>query len=339
MSENSILLDKICLSSYKFNSNQVFFFMFSFIERQIPQNLAVRKRLGVILLALMCAIWGTTFPILKTLTVSLGALDITLLRYGGAGVFLLFLVGGITRAEWRWGALLGLVLFAAFWLQTEGLAQTSSNRNAFITGLNVLAVPIFAIGLGQRPHLRLWAGCLLAAVGMWFLFYEEAPWNRGDSLTFIGMIFYAIYILLLEWSARANSAQPLRIVPLTALQGVMVGGCAALFLLLNGEWGAFVGRAAALNPAQWLSMAYLVLFASMLAPALQIWGQRYVSAVQSAIVYGLEPVFAAIAAYFIIQEGLSPAGLFGAALIVGALLLSQTPSKKSEQEPMPDGSL
>ena len=313
--------------------------MFSFIDRRLPQSLAARKRLGLVLLALMCAVWGTTFPILKTLTGILGALDITLLRYGGAGVFLLFLVGGITRAEWRWGALLGVILFAAFWLQTEGLARTSSNRNAFITGLNVLAVPIFAIGLGQRPHWRLWAGCLLAAVGMWFLFYEEAPWNSGDSLTFIGMIFYAIYILLLEWSARVNRAQPLRIVPLTALQGVMVGGYAALFLLLNGEWSAFVGRAAALNQAQWGAMAYLVVFASMLAPALQIWGQRYVSAVQSAIVYGLEPVFAAIAAYFIIQEGLSPAGLFGAALIVGALLLSQSPSKKSAEAQLPDDSL
>lgn len=67
--------------------------MFSFIDRRLPQSLAARKRLGLVLLALMCAVWGTTFPILKTLTGSLGALDITLLRYGGAGLFLLFFGG------------------------------------------------------------------------------------------------------------------------------------------------------------------------------------------------------------------------------------------------------
>ena len=289
------------------------------------------ERSGLIALLIVTVVWGTTFPAMKLLSAQLDALQIIWLRFAIALVVLLPLWLGMHRNERRWGTALGLLLFLAFWLQIEGLARTSSNRNAFITGLNVLAVPIFAIGLGQRPHWRLWAGCLLAAVGMWFLFYEEAPWNSGDSLTFIGMIFYAIYILLLEWSARVNRAQPLRIVPLTALQGVMVGGCAALFLLLSGEWSAFVGRAAALNQAQWGAMVYLLVFASMLAPALQIWGQRYVSAVQSAIVYGLEPVFAAIAAYFIIQEGLSPAGLLGAALIVGALLLSQLPGKKKPQ--------
>jgi drug/metabolite transporter (DMT)-like permease len=58
------------------------------------------------------------------------------------------------RTELRWGLLLGALLFIAFWLQT-GLARTSSNRNAFVTGLNVLVVPLLAmLVLGRRYGWR-----------------------------------------------------------------------------------------------------------------------------------------------------------------------------------------
>ena len=127
---------------------------------------ARQHHLAIIALVLMCAIWGSTFALLKTLTNSLSALDITLLRYGGAGLLLLCFVRGIRPPEWRWGLIYGVTLFSAFYLQTEGIARTSANRNAFITGLNVLAVPILAMGLGQRPGWRLFFACALAGLGM-----------------------------------------------------------------------------------------------------------------------------------------------------------------------------
>ena len=103
------------------------------------------------------------------------------------------------RSERRWGLLLGALLFLAFWLQIEGLARTSSNRNAFVTGLNVLVVPIIAMAaLGRRYGWRLWAACALACAGMALMFHENEPWNLGDSLTLASTVFYAIYILTLE---------------------------------------------------------------------------------------------------------------------------------------------
>ena len=168
---------------------------------------ARQHHLAIIALVLMCAIWGSTFALLKTLTNSLSALDITLLRYGGAGLLLLCFVRGIRPPEWRWGLIYGVTLFSAFYLQTEGIARTSANRNAFITGLNVLAVPILARGLGQRPGWRLFFACALAGLGMYYLFYAGAPWNMGDSLTAVAMLCYAVYILLLEVSAQRHTAQ------------------------------------------------------------------------------------------------------------------------------------
>ena len=292
---------------------------------------ARQHHLAIIALVLMCAIWGSTFALLKTLTNSLSALDITLLRYGGAGLLLLCFVRGIRPPEWRWGLIYGVTLFSAFYLQTEGIARTSANRNAFITGLNVLAVPILAMGLGQRPGWRLFFACALAGLGMYYLFYAGAPWNMGDSLTAVAMLCYAVYILLLEVSAQRHTAQPLRIAPVAALQGLVMGGLALLCLGLQGQGAALLQHTQSLSAAQWAALLYLLLFASALAPAMQIWAQRYVPAVQSALIYGLEPVFAAVMAYWWLGETLTGWALLGAILIVAALLLGQlsSPTEKT----------
>lgn len=298
------------------------------------QNAQYRQKLAVLVLVAMCAIWGSTFALLKDLSTSLSALDITLLRYGGAGLLLLpwLCWRRPSPAEWRWGLVLGLSLFAAFYLQTEGIARTSANRNAFITGLNVLAVPILAMGLGQRPGWRLLLACVLAALGMYLLFYAQAPWNMGDSYTAVAMLCYAVYIVLLEVSAQRHQARPLRILPLTALQGLTMGVCAGVYLLLKGQWALLAGHLAALPSAQWLSLGYLLLFASLLAPAMQIWAQRHVSAVRSALIYGLEPVFAALFAYWWLGEQLTGWALLGAGLIVAALPLGSLSAKQKTRQ-------
>ena len=63
--------------------------------------------------------------------------------------------------------------------------------------------------------------------------------------------------------------------------------------------------------------------ASVLVVTLQAWGQQRVDAMRSAIVFGLEPVFAALTAWVLIGERMGPAGMAGAALIVLALVVSQ----------------
>ena len=56
---------------------------------------------------------------------------------------------------------------------------------------------------------------------------------------------------------------------------------------------------------------------------LQAWGQQRVDTMRSAIVFGLEPVFAAFTAWFLLGESLGWAGLAGASLVVAGLVFSQ----------------
>lgn len=289
------------------------------------------ERWGLMALLVVTVVWGTTFPAMKLLSSQLDALQIIWLRFVIALVVLSPLWWGMLRHERRWGCALGVLLFLAFWLQIEGLARTSSNRNAFVTGLNVLVVPLIAMGfMGRRYGWRLWAACGMALVGMTLMFHEDAPWNLGDTLTLASTVFYALYILALEECARRTLARPLRATRMAAAQATVMALASTLLLLLRDGGMGWLNAAGKLPMDAWIALVYLGLLASVLVVTLQAWGQQRVDAMRSAIVFGLEPVFAALTAWFLLGEQLGWAGLSGAALIVGALVFSQiTPAPKT----------
>ncbi len=283
------------------------------------------ERQGLLALLLVTVVWGTTFPAMKMLSSHLDALQIIWLRFAIALAVLSPLWRGMRRAERRWGLLLGALLFLAFWLQIEGLARTSSNRNAFVTGLNVLVVPLLAMAvLGRRYGWTLWAACGMALAGMALMFHENEPWNLGDSLTLASTVFYAIYILALEECARRTAAAPLRATRMAAMQAlVMFAAATVLVGVGHGGHAGTLAQLAQLPAGAWSAVAYLGVVASVLVVTLQAWGQQRVDAMRSAIVFGLEPVFAALTAWLLIGERLGWAGVCGAALIVAALIASQ----------------
>ncbi|AVO41221.1 DMT family transporter [Simplicispira suum] len=281
------------------------------------------EKRGLAALLLVTAVWGTTFPAMKLLSVQLDALQIIWLRFAIALLVLAPLWRGMRSEERRWGLLLGTVLFIAFWLQIEGLGRTSSNRNAFVTGLNVLVVPVLAMLVLRRSYgWRLWAACALAAVGMALMFHEDEPWNLGDTLTLCSTLFYAIYILLLEACARRHAAKPLRAARMAAAQASVM--CLAAFVLLLARHGSgWRSGMNALDALSWAALIYLGVLASVLVVTLQAWGQQRVDALRSAIVFGLEPVFAALTAWALLGERMGLVALLGAAMVVLALIWSQ----------------
>lgn len=283
------------------------------------------ERLGLAALLTVTVVWGTTFPAMKQLTAELNALQIIWLRFGMATLVLLPLWHGMRPAEWRWGLGLGVLNFLAFWLQIEGLHHTTSNRNAFVTGLNVLIVPLIAwLVLRRRMGWQVWLACAMAVGGMCLMFFEDAPWNWGDTLTLCSAVVYALYILAMEAAALRNQAAPLRATRMAAALASSMLGCTTLVLLLQPAGMAqLYTQALQLELDAWGALIYLGLMASAMVVVLQAWGQQHVDAMRCAIVFGLEPVCAALTAWWLIDERMGPAAMAGAALIVAALIFSQ----------------
>ena len=96
-----------------------------------------------------------------------------------------------------------------------------------------------------------------------------------------------------------------------------------VLLLARGEGMAWLGTLAHIGTSAWMALLYLGLLASVVVVTLQAWGQQRVDAMRSAIIFGLEPVFAALTAWALLGERMGWAGLSGASLVVVALVFSQ----------------
>ena len=281
---------------------------------------------GILALLIVTLVWGTTFPAMKALTVHLSPAWIVFTRFAMAALLLSpFLVRG-ARSDLRSGFVLGLLLFFCYVFQVEGLALTSSNRNAFICGLNVLVVPLLGILGGRPPERRIAVALVLAVSGLAALCWDGGAWRFGDTLALGAALCFGVYIKLMEVHTRGA----LRLMTVTATQIGTVTLCSALWLLvtevpLSAAAGAAMywsGIGDALRGGA-VNLAYLGLFATAAIISLQSWGQSHASANEAAVIYAFEPAAAAVFGFFWLGETMTGRGWIGAALLISGMIVSQ----------------
>lgn len=274
---------------------------------------------GILALVLTTLVWGSTFPLTKNALADLSPAALVAARFLVAAIaFSPFLRGG--RRLWQAALPLGIVLFLSFITQVIGLQTTSSNRAAFVTGLNVVLVPLLGPLLARAVPRAAWPTALAAFAGVGIMSWEGGALVIGDLWVLGCAISYAAYILMLE--RIAPTQDPLA---LTAAQLAVV---AALGLTWAAPELLASGLPAGLE-ASLPAIVYLGLAATALATLAQAWAQQRVPAVQTALVYALEPVFAAAFALWLLGETLGPRGLAGAALVVAATVWGQRSSAPS----------
>jgi drug/metabolite transporter (DMT)-like permease len=284
---------------------------------------------GILALLVVTLVWGTTFPAMKDLSAWYSPAAIVFMRFALAGLLLLPFLRRAARADLVSGAVLGVLLFVCYVFQVEGLALTSSNRNAFITGLNVLVVPLLGALGGRLPERRIVAALALAVAGLFALCWDGGAWGRGDTLALLGAIAFGAYIRLMAQRTR----QATRLMTLTSMQIITVAACALVWLLAREvPWrGGADGNA---QLAYWahaldglhaygLNFLFLGVVATAAIISLQSWGQRHASANEAAVIYAFEPACAAFFAFFWLDETMGARAWAGAALLISGMIVSQ----------------
>jgi drug/metabolite transporter (DMT)-like permease len=257
-------------------------------------------------------IWASTFPLLKASIDTISPVALVGSRFVLAALVLLPFLRRFDRRLIRDGALLGAVAFAAYMTQLIGLETTSANRAAFITSLNVILVSLSGLMLGRAVPRRMFVAAGLAVTGVGIMSWEGGAFTVGDLWEFGCAIAYAASILLMERFSPRHDPVSLTIMQLLTM-GVLGGLWAAP--RLTSEWPMLV-------QSGW-AIAYLAFVATVVTTLTQTIGQRSVSAHDAAIIFTLEPVFAAVMAYWWLNEQLGIRGLLGASLVLSATLLSQ----------------
>lgn len=285
---------------------------------------------GIFALLLVTLVWGTTFPAMKDLTGHFSAVWIIFVRFAMAAVILAPFLWRARMDDVRSGAILGALLFFCFVFQVEGLALTTSNRNAFICGLNVLVVPLLGVLAGKLPERRIVLALAMSIAGLAALCWDGGGWGLGDSLALMSALCFGVYIKVMEVRTRRAT----RLLTVTAAQIGTVALCAVLWLLAREVPGDTAVRAAWLDGVMtgigehgW-NFAYLGVVATAAIISLQAWGQSRTTANEAAVVYAFEPAAAAFFAYFWLGEAMTARGWVGGLLLIADVIVSQWNAEK-----------
>jgi len=269
-------------------------------------------------LVVVTAIWGASFVVVQDAVRLADPFTFLVLRFilGGAVLTVRDWRGLRDRKLLRAGVGLGVLLFVGFVTQTMGLQFTTPSRSGFLTGLSVLLVPFVGLLLFRRwPSPPVLLGVALAVAGLWFLTgglsSAGGQTAKGDLLTIACAIAFAFYIVLLEPAARVH-----RSTPLVAVQLWVVALLSALAL-------PFVPRHLEATPAFWWAVLYTGVMSTAVCLLAQAWAQARTTAVRAALIFALEPVFAALWSVLVGRERLGSRELAGGTLIVLGIVAAE----------------
>jgi drug/metabolite transporter (DMT)-like permease len=273
--------------------------------------------LHALLLLLVTLVWGSSFPLLKSAAAELSGIEISALRFAVAGICMVPFLREASRQTWKDGMLLGAIALISYVTQAYGLQHISSNRSAFLTSLNVLMVPFLGLMFGGRLSWPVLLAAFIACAGIGLMSWEGGSDLRGDMATVICALTYALYTLVLSQRANHHEARHLAATQIAVMAIAGLSG-----MLLHAD-----ATALATLPARVVSHAGSLLYLGAIATAamlfLQAIGQRRVSADKAALIYAMEPVFAALFGWLWLGELLGWRGFAGGAVVIAALVLGE----------------
>lgn len=213
------------------------------------------------------------------------------------------------------GVVCGLLLCVSSGLQQFGLLYTKVGKSGFITALYIILVPLIGLFLKKRVSINVWVSVCIALVGMYFLcINENVPINRGDILTFIAAIGFALHIIAVDHFVKKIDG-----VNLSCIQLFVCSAASALLMLFFGESFSLEGISAA-----WLPILYSGAMSCGIAYTFQVLGQRNTKPAVASLILSFESVFALLGGILILRETPLARELVGAFLMFAAVLLSQS---------------
>lgn len=260
-------------------------------------------------------VWGASFPIMSIAFKSVPPYSFIAIRYilSGLilGIFFIKRFNNFSREMLKPGILIGIALGIGCILQAVGLTYTTPSKSGFITGLNVVLVPIFIAFIYKKiPDFKTNLGVVLSVSGLALMSISgKVGINFGDFLTLLSAVAFAVQIILVDKFAKDSD-----LAVLTTIEFLVVG-------LLSSVPAAFIeGFKINLNLFAVGAIIFTALFCTIFAYGLQNVAQAYTTPTHTAIIFLAEPVFSAIFSVFI-GDKLSGRTFWGCSLILLGMII------------------
>ena len=289
------------------------------------RNKLYEFRADLLLLTVAIA-WGVTFLMVQDAISTTPVYAFLFFRFALASILMFIIsyrfLNELNKKTILYGVILGIFLFSAFATQTFGLMYTKSSIVAFITGLNVICVPFLTyLFFKDKIKLNVLIASFIAVIGLYLLTMSGTlVFEKGEFLTLICAILFALQIIFTgKFSNQVN------VFLLVLFQLITVSILALIFSLSLDS----VTFNIPYNYAFFKAVIITAIFATVYSFLIQTYMQQFTTATKTAIIFTMEPVSAAIFAYFTANEVLTIVQFIGAVLIILATLIAELKFNKN----------
>ncbi len=277
-----------------------------------------------------CLIWGTAFTVVKDVSNSIDPFLLSGLRnlIATSVLFAYFIITKkgkilLDKNSIKSGFILGVLLGTIYVSQTIGIIFTSANHSAFITCSAVIMVPVILFLFGWEKFSRKQVlSILMVAIGLVLLTLKSglSGFNLGDLITLAAAVICAIHIVFSGLYVRKYNFLSL------IFYQFLFAGLVSFVGLFSKQ--AFYNFPPILfeNDAIY-NVLYLGLLGTLFCYFVTVWGQKHVSTTYIALIFSLEPLFASVTNYLVLNEVFTTKEFIGAVIIFVGILLYSIPKK------------
>ena len=269
----------------------------------------MKNKTASLLLLLVAMSWGLAFVTMKDALGRQSVNSFLFYRFSIATIAILIIHPNILRKLNRdmikYGGITGLFLGAGFITQTYGLDMTSAAVTGFITGLYVVATPLFEQFFGgQKLGKVIWISIAIATAGLALLSLKGFSVGIGELLVLISAFMYTGQIIgLSKWSKGRD------VWTMTFIQIFVVA-------VMTGIASIFEGFQTPPDSGVWGTIIFTAIVCTVTAFIIQTWSQAFIDSTKAAVIMTMEVVFSALFAVTIGGEVLSTRTLIGGVLVV-----------------------
>lgn len=298
-----------------------------------------------ILLLIVAMIWGAGFVATEQALKFLKPLQMQIFRFGIAAIAASIVfhkrLRNASKRAIIYGSIIGVVFFAAMTFQSFGLVYTTVPKNAFITVINVIWVPVLSfIIFKTKPKSYLLYGIIVMIVGFFFLIFEvdifnlsssmsnlkqQMNINVGDLLTLVCSLAFAMHVILGGEFVKGED-------PITILIFQLY---ISTFLSIILSW-VMEGNPLAMSSSGLVSalpaLVFLAIFSSLISFALQLIAQQYVPAANTAVICSMESLFASLFAVMMGSVALSSSLVIASLVITIGIVWAETGFKFKDKK-------
>lgn len=281
-----------------------------------------------ILLFLVTIVWGSGYVVNEMLLQAISPFQILTGRFLLTFLILAFLartkIKYIQKNTIQKGIILGILLFTAFSLQTVGLLFTTPSKNAFLTQISVVFVPIISFFFfKQRVLLKTQLGILISLIGVTFMSLNGfGSINIGDVLSILCALFFALQVIMMGQFVQKEDA--------ISLMFIQMGTASILSLSVNiMQRNVYMGGNSTVN----MLLIYLAVFGTLFGYGVQTAAQKVVTASEISLVLSLESFWGMMLSIVFLKEVVKGREMFGAWLILIGVLVSQIPFPRKTWKP------